>query len=126
LHLTIIDLVIYFFQVAGFADAIYGFSESLNLPKANTIPGFTNFIIFSFTKGLHEYRNSGFVWEPGAYGCFLTLTLLLQFFRNKFQFDKVAIIFVVAIIPTFSTTNYLALFIVFFLVYRYRVPKVNL
>ncbi|MBS1525468.1 MAG: hypothetical protein JST19_07455 [Bacteroidetes bacterium] len=126
LHLTIIDLVIYLFQVAGFADVIYSFSESLGLPKANTIPGFTNFIIFSFTKGLHEYRNSGFVWEPGAYGCFLTITLLFHFFRNKFRFATIAIIFIVAIITTFSTTNYLALFIVFFLAYRYRVPKVNL
>ncbi|HVW15134.1 MAG TPA: hypothetical protein VHB54_14990 [Mucilaginibacter sp.] len=126
LHLTIIDLVIYLFQLVGFADAIYGFSESLGLPKANTIPGFTNFIIFSFTKGLHEYRNSGFVWEPGAYGCFLTITLLFHFFRNKFRFDNIAIVFIVAIITTFSTTNYIALFIVFFLAYRYRVPKLNL
>ena len=125
-HLTIIDLFIYFFQLIGFADTIYAFSESLNLPKANEIPGFTNFIIFSFTKGLHDYRNSGFVWEPGAYGCFLILTLLFNFFRNKFTFDWKAYILIVAIITTFSTTNYLALFILLFMVYRYRVPKVNL
>lgn len=126
LHLTIIDLVLYIFQVAGFADVIYNSSESLNLPKANLIPGFTNFIIFSFTKGLHEYRNSGFVWEPGAYGCFVTIALLFHLFKTKFKFDKTAIVFIVAIITTFSTTNYLALIIIFFLAYRYRVPKVNL
>lgn len=124
-HLTIVSLILYFFQLIGFADTIYNFSESLNLPHANTIPGYTNFIIFTFTKGLHDYRNSGFVWEPGAFGCFLIIALLFHFFRNKFLFDKKANILIIGIITTLSTTNYLALIILLFLAYRYRVPKLN-
>ena len=124
-HLTIISLILYFFQIVGFADTIYNFSNSLNLPKANGIPGYTNFIIFSFTKGRHDIRNSGFVWEPGAFGCFLMIVLLFHFLRNRFTFDKIAILFIVAIITTMSTTNYLALVFLLFLAYRYRVPKMN-
>ena len=125
IHLTIISLFFYFFQIVGFADVIYNFSNSLNLPKANGIPGYTNFIIFSFTKGRHDIRNSGFVWEPGAFGCFLIIVLLFNFFRNKFTFDKNAIILIIAIITTMSTTNYFALGLLLFLAYRYRVPKMN-
>jgi hypothetical protein len=125
-HLTIVSLVLYFFQIVGFADTIYNFSESLGLPHANTIPGYTNFIIFTFTKDLHDIRNSGFVWEPGAFGCFLMIALLFHFFRNKFIFDKKAYILIVGVITTLSTTNYLALIILLFLAYRYRVPKLNL
>ena len=125
-HLTVIGLIIYFFQMVGFADLIYTFSKSLNMPNLNKIDGYTNFVIFSFTKGLHEYRNSGFVWEPGAYGCFLILALLFNFFRNKFTFDRTSIILIIATITTFSTSDYLALFIMMFLAYRYRVPKINL
>ncbi len=125
-HLTVIGLIFYFFQMVGFADLIYTFSKSLNLPNLNKIDGYTNFVIFSFTKGLHDYRNSGFVWEPGAYGCFLIIALLFNFFRNKFTFDRTSIILIIATITTFSTSDYLALFILLFLAYRYRVPKINL
>jgi hypothetical protein len=124
-HLTLIGFVLYALQLT-LGDFIYNFSESLGLPKANTIPGYTNFIIFSFTKGRHDYRNSGFVWEPGAYGCFLILALFFNLLKTKFKFDKVSIILVIGILTTFSTTDYFALLILFFLAYRYRVPKLNL
>jgi len=122
-HLTILSFFFFFCQLIGLNDYIYRFSMALNLKSDNTIPGYTNFIIFTFTKGLHDYRNSGFVWEPGSFGCFLTIALLLNFFLNKFKIDKKAIIFIIGIITTLSTTDYLALLIVLFLVYRIKVPK---
>jgi len=124
-QLTIIGFVFYAIQlVAG--DLIYNFSESLGLPKANTIPGYTNFVIFSFTKGRHDYRNSGFVWEPGAYGCFMIIALFFNLLKDKFKFYKNSMILIAGIITTFSTTDYFALLILLFLAYRYRVPKFNL
>ena len=122
--LTVLSFFLYGFQlIAG--DYIYNFSKSLNLPSNNMIPGYTNFILFSFTKGYHDYRNSGFVWEPGSFGCFLVIALMLNLFLNKFRFDKKSIIFAVAVITTFSTTSYLGLSILLFLAYRYRVPKIT-
>lgn len=124
-QLTVIGFFLYAIQLT-LGDFIYNFSESLGLPKANTIPGYTNFIIFSFTKGRHDYRNSGFVWEPGAYGCFLILALFFNLLKTKFKFDRNSIILIIGILTTFSTTDYFALLILFFLAYRYRVPKLNL
>jgi hypothetical protein len=124
-HLTIISFFFFFLQVIGKGDWVYNFSESLDIPPRPGIPGYTNDIVFTYTKGRHDFRNSGFVWEPGAFGCFLTIALLFQFFINKFTFDKKAYIFIIGIITTLSTTNYLALLILLFLAYRYRVPKLN-
>ncbi|WP_133300206.1 O-antigen ligase family protein [Mucilaginibacter terrenus] len=100
--------------------------SALNFPTGNTIPGYSNILFFTFTQGFHDFSNSGFVWEPGAFGCFLVITLMFHFFLNKFRFDKVAIILIIANITTFSTTNYLGLIVLFFMAYRFRSPKVNI
>ena len=124
-HLTIVSFVFFFLQIVGFRDYIYNYSQALNLKSAYSIDGYTNFVIFTLVRGIHDYRNSGFVWEPGAFGCFLIIALMLNFFLNKFKYDRKSYIFIIAIITTISTTDYLALIIVLFLVYRYKVPKVN-
>jgi len=124
-HLTIFSFAFFFFQLIGLDDYIYKYSTALNLTSDNAIPGYTNFIFFTFTKGFHDYSNSGFVWEPGSFGCFLIIALLLNLFSNKFTFDKKSNILIVGILTTFSTTDYLALLVVFFLAYRVKVPKLN-
>jgi len=122
-HLTIVSFFFFAMQLVGLDDYIYKYSTALNLVSDNTIPGYTNFIIFTFTKGFHDYSNSGFVWEPGSFGCFLIVGLILNLFLNKFTFDKKTNILIFGIITTFSTTDYLALLVIFFLIYRYKVPN---
>jgi hypothetical protein len=123
-HLTVLSFFLYALQLL-FGETMYNLSSALNLPTNNFIPGYTNFIIFSFTKGYHDYSNSGFVWEPGSFGCFLVIALMLNFFLNKFRFDKTAVILSIGIITTFSTTVYLGFILLLFLLYRYKVPKLN-
>jgi len=125
LHLTILSFVFYALQLLGLGDYIYKYSTALNLQAQDVIPGYTNFLFFSFTKGFHDYSNSGFVWEPGSFGCFLIIALMLNLFLNNFKFDKKSNIFIIGVITTLATTDYLALLVVFFLVYRYKVPKLN-
>jgi hypothetical protein len=122
LYLTIISLIFFSFQILGYGDSIYNYSEKLGLSPTWALQGHTNFIIFSYTKVLHEFRNSGFVWEPGAFGCFLAITMLFNFFNNNFTFDKKTYIFIIAIITTFSTTAYIALLILLILTFRYKFP----
>ncbi len=124
-QLTVLSFFFYFFQLVGLGDYIYTFSNSLHLPSANSIPGYTNFVFFTFVKGFHDYRNSGFAWEPGAFGGFLIIAMLLNFFLNRFTFDKKAVILLIGIITTASTTDYLALIFVLFLAYRYRIQRLN-
>jgi len=124
-HLTVISLLFFIAQLGGLREYIYSFSQALHLQSAYYIDGYTNFIIFTYVKGIHDFRNSGFSWEPGAFGCFLVIALMLNLFLNKFKFDKKSYLFIVAIITTISTTDYLALMILLFLVYRYKVPRIN-
>ena len=124
-HLTIISFFFFSLQLIGLDEYIYKYSMALGLTSDNMIPGYTNFIFFTFTKGFHDYSNSGFVWEPGSFGCFLIIGLILNLFLNKFVFEKKSYIMIIGIITTFSTTDYLALLIVLFLAYRFKVPKIN-
>lgn len=124
-HLTVISLFFFLIQLTSLREYIYSFSEALNLQSAYHIDGYTNFILFTYVKGIHDFRNSGFSWEPGAFGCFLIIALMFNLFLNKFKLDKKSYLFIIAIITTISTTDYLALIILLFLVYRYRVPRIN-
>ena len=124
-HLTVISFFFYLFQLVQ-GDTLYKFSTALNLQTNNTVPGYTNFLIFTFHKNFHDFANSGFSWEPGAFGCFLIIALLLNLFLKKFKFDSKSVVLIIGIATTAATTDYLALIVVLFLVYRYRVPKINL
>jgi hypothetical protein len=53
-------------------------------------------------------RNSGPFWEPGAFGGFLVLALMFTTMLHNTLLRKENIIFLVAIVSTFSTTTYLA------------------
>lgn len=124
-HLTIISLVFYALQLLS-APTMYKLFATVNFPTGNNIPGYTNALVFTYTQGFHELTNSGFVWEPGAFGCFLVITLMFHFYLNKFKYDGVTILLIIANITTFSTTNYLGLLVLIFLSYRYKVPKINI
>ena len=125
-HLTILSFVLFILQIIGFEQDIYNLAIQLNLPTNSLMAeGYANLILFSVTVGLHDYRNSGFLWEPGSFGCFLVIMLLLNFLLNKFKFDRKSIILLIGVLTTFSTTDYLALLVLLFAVYRQRISKVN-
>jgi len=119
-QLAIISLPLYCLQlVAG--DALYAFGKSLNLPHSH-YNGYVNMLIFTYVK-VHHIRNSGFAWEPGAFGFFLNMGLLLQLVTNDFKFDKRSKWIILAIITTLSTTTYLAFSLVILLYLRGRGVK---
>lgn len=57
-------------------------------------------------------RNCGFMWEPGAYSCVLVFMLVYYLQLTEYKIDKKVLILVVAILSTFSTSGYLALFVI--------------
>lgn len=123
--LTLVSFFFFAFQLMigpAFYDLIKMFHLTPGEPPSEI---FSNCLIFTYTKELHDYRNSGFVWEPGGFGCFLIITLLLNLFINKFKFDRSSIILIIGVITTVSTTAYLALLIILFMVYRFRNRKIN-
>ncbi len=117
-----ISLGLYLFQLVGGGEILFKIGTTFHnniLPYSGLSETYSNFLIFTYDK-VHTIRNSGFVWEPGAYGCFLALALLFHFMNNYFHFDKNAIILFIAILTTISTTSYLALGVLMLLYYRYN------
>lgn len=58
------------------------------------------------------FRNSGFMWEPGAYAMVLVLLILYNLGRNGIHINKHIKVYFIAILTTFSTAGYLALFVI--------------
>jgi len=119
-HLAILSLPLYCLQlVAG--DTLYAVGKAINFPHAH-FNGYVNFLVFTYVK-LHHVRNSGFAWEPGAFGFFLNLGLLMHLVTNNFNFDKRAKWVMLAIITTLSTTTYVAFAFIILLYFRGRGAK---
>ncbi|MEB2777650.1 hypothetical protein SYJ56_20200 [Algoriphagus sp. D3-2-R+10] len=114
-----ISLILYIFQLLGGGEVLFRIGIIFHniFPYPGNSETYSNFLIFTYDK-LHSIRNSGFVWEPGAFGCFLTIGLLFHFMKNNFKFDRNSKILAVSILTTISTTAYLAFGVLMFLYYR--------
>lgn len=123
IHGAMISIFFYICQLID-GNAVFALGAFINLPPRVGNPDYTNFFIFTFDSG-HAIRNCGFVWEPGAYGCFTVMALLMHFMLNKFKFDIGAIFLVLATITTLSTTAYIGLFFAFLLYYRVHGGKLG-
>lgn len=123
-----LSLILYIFQLIGGGNLLYNIGSTFHnsiLPYSGISDTYSNFLFFTYDK-MHYFRNSGFVWEPGAYGCFLAIGLLFHFMNNNFVFDRNAIILSVATLTTVSTTAFLAYGVVIFLYYRFNGGIVSL
>ena len=69
-----------------------------------------NLGFFTFAPDI-RFRNHGFMWEPGALGVILNVTLALQLVRGKERFDWQKVILILGILSTVSTTGYIALIV---------------
>jgi hypothetical protein len=68
----------------------------------------TNASLIVFTvKSNALVRNSGFMWEPGAFAAFLVLAILFAFVGSGFKANRKIWIMIVALITTLSTMGYL-------------------
>lgn len=111
---ALISIPLYFLQL--FAGGLL-LNIGSKLPFGPDIEGYVSFIVFTFVDG-HSIRNCGFAWEPGAFGCFLNIGLLLNFVHNDFKIDKRCIWIIIAIFTTLSTTTYFSMLIVMLIYYR--------
>ncbi|HWZ13619.1 MAG TPA: hypothetical protein VNW95_00175 [Mucilaginibacter sp.] len=116
IHLAMISIPFYLLQLVS-GDLVYKLGRLINLPPHVHDDVYTNFIIFTYVK-LHAIRNSGFAWEPGAFGFFLNMGLLMHLLTNNFVLDKKVKWVVVAIITTLSTTSFIALLVITFIFLR--------
>jgi hypothetical protein len=64
-------------------------------------------------EGSAAFRNSGFMWEPGAYAFMLIIALLYRIVKFGMQLDIRNIVYIIALLTTFSTMAYLGVAILF-------------
>jgi len=72
---------------------------------------FANIFFFTIEGYGAQLRNSGFMWEPKGYANILILAIIFNLIQTKLKFfNKRILVYVLALITTFSTTGYLILF----------------
>lgn len=78
-----------------------------------------NVIIFNFNSELNNpsstlIRNSGPFWEPGAFAGFTIIALIFNIIKTHRLFNRVNLVFIIAILSTLSTAGYIALSLLVF------------
>ena len=129
-YLTLISLVIYAFNLLApgifiSLDKVFGnFAAKIYKEKASQAHFWYAFVYtFLGRTDSDRFRNCGFMWEPGAFAMILGIVILLNWFRNNFRIDFKIIVYLIALISTFSTMGYISLL---FLILIYIVNKGSL
>jgi hypothetical protein len=99
---------------------------SFSLPGASNVE--SNIIFYTINvqneNSFPFSRNAGFTWEPGAFSVFINFAIFLNLVINRFKLkgNRKLLIFVIALITTFSTTGYgVFMLLVLFYVYNRNV-----
>lgn len=116
--LTCISLPIFCIQVVNLP-FIESLSSSFNSFLAEPLQKGASWYIFIFNycwlpNSPTITRNSGFMWEPGAFALVLVIFLIYRIIKNNYSLknDTHAYIYFIAIITTFSTSGYIALILI--------------
>lgn len=121
------SLVLFPLQVFG-GDAFLSIAKQFSGLITPSLAGMHDYylIIFNVDNSFMLYgdiRNSGFMWEPGAFSMMMVLAILLLYLREGIGRKnlKKYFLYSIVIITTVSTAGYLALFLSLFLL----VPRQN-
>lgn len=78
---------------------------------------------FVYKGGDTLFRNSGFMWEPGAYAMILNILIAYNFGRYGIYLNRHIKIYIIALLTTFSTAGYLS-FLFLMLLFFFQVKNV--
>lgn len=126
------------YLMPGFYNLLNGMA-SIMFPLELDINGYSTptLIIYTFdpayTSGAsYLLRNPGFAWEAGAFATFVNIAFFFHLIINpdvkpeKLIFSKVSLIFIIAIILTFSTAGYIAFFFILLMVFTKKISFRNI
>ena len=107
--LTCISLVMFTLQLINF-DLIFNLNK-LFVTESHFRTVKSSSIVFTMVP-IHEFRNCGFMWEPGAFVTVLLLTFYLNLFNQGEPLSsRKNIVFLIAVLTTQSTMGILGLII---------------
>lgn len=110
--LSLISLPIFLFQYLN-PDFFYALSSSLDfitIEEQRENGGW--YLVFYMFSGWAPDRNCGFMWEPGAFAFMILMATIIRLSRNRMRFDLHVLVYLIAVITTFSTMGYIVLFII--------------
>ncbi len=119
---------LFFFIVQQFMPHIFNIIDYLSgilLAHENYAMGRHYFLIYFYRPAL-SLRNSGFMWEPAAFGGVLTWAILFNLYINRFEVNKKLIVLTIAAMTTFSTgffVYFALILLLFFLQKRIKAIK---
>ena len=106
---------------------IQSLAPSLNFMTMDEQKASGGFYIFVYMhSGWAQYmydfsiRNSGFMWEPGAYAAVLSFMIVYQLFKNNFKITYKTIFLVICMLTTYSTSGFIALFSIIIMFFFYN------
>lgn len=121
-----IDILFYFSLISFVFFALYYADNGLITGFIRSIPGTfvkttvnygveskqVNPVFYNFDSNYTELgRNNGPFWEPTVFATMLIIAQIFNLLLNKKLFNKKGIVFSIAILTTFSTTGFLAYFL---------------
>jgi len=56
-----------------------------------------------------EFRNAGYMWEPGAFAWMIILSISIYWLRDGVQLSKHFFVYLIALLTTLSTSGYIAI-----------------
>ena len=85
------------------------------------------YLIIYVVNGWGLKRNSGFMWEPGAYAMMLSWAMLFLLYETRFQWNRRMIVYGIAMLTTFSLMGYpsMVLLILMFLAQKSDWKKIG-
>lgn len=115
----------------NFVNFFNGFTSLFSPITAPTLaqnPNYwTSFIYVNaiFDPEYNLHRNCGFMWEPGAFALIIIWAMIYNFLTTGKKFNFKTIVYISALVTTFSTAGYFALFIVVGAFYLKRITVIN-
>lgn len=118
--LQLIDLN-FMFNLIGFFQHNISFLEFNNEIFANNL-------IFSIDRLGGDFRNSGFAWEPKGFANFLIIAIFINTNLYNFKINRKIIIFIIALITTFSTVGFIIISTTFvlYIFYNQKISKIGI
>ncbi len=111
--LAYLSIPLYLLQLVNrsFFDVFTRLSQLVLIPNYLELGDFRYFFIFLVNPGGFT-RNSGFMWEPAAFGGTLAWAMLINLYQSNFKPNTRFITFLIAAITTFSVGTYVYLFFI--------------
>jgi len=116
--LTLISLPLFFANILfpGFFNSLVSIFSVTTTPSLLVNENYWSALIYvnsTAESGIGVTRNCGFMWEPGAFAMIIVWGIIYNWYKNGLKFNRKTLVYIIALLTTFSTAGYLAMLFLF-------------